>query len=70
MPVHCSHPEAYDAPKGSVPLFCEPLISPPRPASPLPRPSSAILDIPIDLGQPVELLRTVAAWAARGARGG
>ena len=25
MPVHCSHPEAYDAPKGSVPVFCEPL---------------------------------------------
>jgi N-acetylglucosaminyldiphosphoundecaprenol N-acetyl-beta-D-mannosaminyltransferase len=28
------------------------------------RPSSAIFDIPIDLGQPSELLRTISAWAS------
>ncbi|HEX3976505.1 MAG TPA: WecB/TagA/CpsF family glycosyltransferase [Solirubrobacteraceae bacterium] len=49
----------------SVPAFREPLVSPPALAS-LPRPSSSIFDIPIDLGQPVELLTTVAAWAGEG----
>jgi N-acetylglucosaminyldiphosphoundecaprenol N-acetyl-beta-D-mannosaminyltransferase len=49
----------------SVPVFREPLASSP-PLSSLPRASSSIFDIPIDLGQPVELLRTVAGWAGEG----
>jgi N-acetylglucosaminyldiphosphoundecaprenol N-acetyl-beta-D-mannosaminyltransferase len=63
--VHCHQAEAYDAPKVSVPLIRElPADSPALP--PLPRPSSSIFDIPIDLGPPVELLATVAAWAGEG----
>jgi N-acetylglucosaminyldiphosphoundecaprenol N-acetyl-beta-D-mannosaminyltransferase len=30
-----------------------------------PRPSSALFDIPIDLAQPAELLRTISGWAAQ-----
>ncbi len=30
------------------------------------RPSAALFDIPIDLGQPAELLRTISGWAAEG----
>ncbi len=30
------------------------------------RPSAAIFDIPIDLGQPAELLRTITSWASEG----
>ncbi len=36
----------------------------PEPVVPAPRPSSPIFDIPIDLAQPAELLRTIAAWGA------
>jgi N-acetylglucosaminyldiphosphoundecaprenol N-acetyl-beta-D-mannosaminyltransferase len=36
----------------------------PEPAVPVLRPSSPIFDIPIDLAQPAELLRTIAAWGA------
>jgi N-acetylglucosaminyldiphosphoundecaprenol N-acetyl-beta-D-mannosaminyltransferase len=36
----------------------------PGPAVPVLRPSSPIFDIPIDLAQPAELLRTIAAWGA------
>jgi N-acetylglucosaminyldiphosphoundecaprenol N-acetyl-beta-D-mannosaminyltransferase len=32
----------------------------------VPRPSSSIFDIPIDLAQPAELLRTISAWASEG----
>lgn len=36
-----------------------------RPAlSTVPRPSSSIFDIPIDLAQPAELLRTISGWAS------
>jgi N-acetylglucosaminyldiphosphoundecaprenol N-acetyl-beta-D-mannosaminyltransferase len=34
------------------------------PLAALPRPSSSIFDIPIDLADPADLLRTVARWAA------
>jgi N-acetylglucosaminyldiphosphoundecaprenol N-acetyl-beta-D-mannosaminyltransferase len=36
----------------------------PDPLEPVPRPSSALFDIPIDLAQPAELLRTISGWAA------
>jgi N-acetylglucosaminyldiphosphoundecaprenol N-acetyl-beta-D-mannosaminyltransferase len=36
------------------------------PPSAAPRPSSAIFDIPIDLAQPAELLRTISGWASEG----
>jgi N-acetylglucosaminyldiphosphoundecaprenol N-acetyl-beta-D-mannosaminyltransferase len=50
----------------SVPAFGEPSASL-RPAlAALPRPSSAIFDIPIDLARPVELLETVSGWASAG----
>jgi N-acetylglucosaminyldiphosphoundecaprenol N-acetyl-beta-D-mannosaminyltransferase len=32
--------------------------------APAPRPSSSIFDIPIDLGQPPELLQTISGWAS------
>jgi hypothetical protein len=35
-----------------------------EPLAAAPRPSSAIFDIPIDLAQPAELLRTISGWAA------
>jgi N-acetylglucosaminyldiphosphoundecaprenol N-acetyl-beta-D-mannosaminyltransferase len=35
------------------------------PLADLPRPASALFDIPIDLAQPAELLRTISAWAAQ-----
>jgi N-acetylglucosaminyldiphosphoundecaprenol N-acetyl-beta-D-mannosaminyltransferase len=49
----------------SVPAFRQQGASVPA-LSPVPRPSSSIFDIPIDLAQPVELLSTVVAWAAEG----
>jgi N-acetylglucosaminyldiphosphoundecaprenol N-acetyl-beta-D-mannosaminyltransferase len=48
----------------SVPAFREPSASKPPPLASLPRPSSSIFDIPIDLAQPSDLLRTVSGWAA------
>jgi N-acetylglucosaminyldiphosphoundecaprenol N-acetyl-beta-D-mannosaminyltransferase len=36
----------------------------PEPVVPALRPSSPIFDIPIDLAQPAELLRTISAWGA------
>jgi N-acetylglucosaminyldiphosphoundecaprenol N-acetyl-beta-D-mannosaminyltransferase len=56
---------AYDAPTVPVPAFREQLPSSPA-LSPLPRASSSIFDIPIDLGAPVELLSTVTGWAGEG----
>jgi len=40
--------------------------SSPAPAHAVARPQSRIFDIPIDLGQPDELLRTIAGWAGAG----
>src|SRR5436305_14970265 len=35
------------------------------PLAEVPRPSAALFDIPIDLAQPAELLRTISGWAAQ-----
>jgi N-acetylglucosaminyldiphosphoundecaprenol N-acetyl-beta-D-mannosaminyltransferase len=48
----------------SVPALVAPSASQPPRLTPLPRPSSSIFDIPIDLAQPADLLRTVASWAS------
>jgi N-acetylglucosaminyldiphosphoundecaprenol N-acetyl-beta-D-mannosaminyltransferase len=50
----------------SIPAICEPVGSEPPALIPAPRPASSIFDIPIDLGQPDELLRTVSGWAGGG----
>jgi N-acetylglucosaminyldiphosphoundecaprenol N-acetyl-beta-D-mannosaminyltransferase len=49
----------------SLPAFSEPA-EPPPVVAPLRRPASSLFDIPIDLGQPAELLRTVCGWAGAG----
>jgi N-acetylglucosaminyldiphosphoundecaprenol N-acetyl-beta-D-mannosaminyltransferase len=49
----------------SVPAFRERSAQVPA-LSALPRPTSSIFDIPIDLAKPVDLLSTVSAWAAEG----
>jgi N-acetylglucosaminyldiphosphoundecaprenol N-acetyl-beta-D-mannosaminyltransferase len=48
----------------SIPAFREQTARKPPSLVPVPRPSSSIFDIPIDLAQPADLLRTVSGWAA------
>jgi N-acetylglucosaminyldiphosphoundecaprenol N-acetyl-beta-D-mannosaminyltransferase len=48
----------------SVPALREQIVHPPPRLTSLPRPSSSIFEIPIDLAQPADLLRTVSGWAA------
>jgi N-acetylglucosaminyldiphosphoundecaprenol N-acetyl-beta-D-mannosaminyltransferase len=48
----------------SIPALREPTAGKPSSPALLPRSSSSIFDVPIDLAQPADLLRTVSGWAA------